>query len=117
MKSILGRSFALLLVVLLSISSIGSINVKANPLIFPDINNPTINILTPAQNQTYPSGNLWLNFTVHKPEDWINNYNSENSNTSQNQGQILFIKILFRFSCPKIRDEKSMVKELHRSKY
>ena len=91
MKTILGRIFTVLLVISLSFTSLIILNVKANPLIFPDINQPTINIQSPIQYQTYQANSIWLNFTVHKPEDWINNSNLDNSSNSQNQGQITFV--------------------------
>ena len=90
-KTILSRSFAVLFVVLLSFSSLGILNVEANPLIFPDISHPTIDIQTPAQDQTYPSNNIRLNFTVHKPKDWIQSTTINNSIVNLNQGQLQFI--------------------------
>jgi hypothetical protein len=32
---------------------------------------PTIVVHSPAQNQTYNSANVWLNFTIIKPETWF----------------------------------------------
>ena len=91
MKNTSSRISVILLVILLSVSSLGILNVEANPLTFPDISHPTIDIQTPAQDQTYPSNNIWLNFTVHKPKDWIQNTTINNSIVNLNQGQIQFI--------------------------
>ena len=37
----------------------------------PDENPPSINVLSPEANQIYNSSDVWLNFTVTKPETWL----------------------------------------------
>lgn len=40
---------------------------------YPDPNPPLISVQSPTQNQIYSSNNVWLNFTVTKPETWFSN--------------------------------------------
>ena len=65
---------------------------EANSLIFPEVSFPIINILSPVEGQTYSSNDIWLNFTVDRPDDWL--YSPSVYNTSEvysNLGQILFV--------------------------
>ena len=73
MKTILGRIFAILFVVILSSSSLGIFNVKAGMLIpypiEPNNDPPIITIETPT-NKTYNTQNITLKFTITKPDTW-----------------------------------------------
>jgi hypothetical protein len=49
----------------------------------PDTTSPVITVLSPAQNQTYTSTDIWLNFTVAKPETWFKLVEAWDSNGNQ----------------------------------
>ena len=65
----------------------------ANPyVIWPEVSFPTMEVTSPAEGQSYPSSNVWLKFTVNRPEDWL--YTSSLNNGSEiylSQGQIKFV--------------------------
>ena len=54
--------------------------VSANPVwylyfpVYPDTSSPLITVDSPTQQQTCSSTDVWLNFTVTKPESWFMNY-------------------------------------------
>jgi hypothetical protein len=71
MKAIPGRIFTVLLAVLLSFSSLGILNVKAQPFIHggmvdPDSSTkpPTISVLSPKNNTTYKEDTINLSFNT-----------------------------------------------------
>jgi len=37
-----------------------------------EISYPTIDVVSPVKGVSYPSNNVWLNFTLTKPSDWLN---------------------------------------------
>jgi hypothetical protein len=61
-------------------------------VIWPEVSFPTMQVTSPAEGQSYPSSNVWLKFTVNRPEDWL--YTSSLNNGSEiylSQGQIKFV--------------------------
>ena len=71
---------AAFMLALLSLAVVGTLFVNfvaANPTPWMDLptepvkTSPTIVMQSPTQNQTYNSTNMWLNFTVVKPETWF----------------------------------------------
>ena len=62
----------------------------ANPdWIWSEFSFPTIQVTSPAEGESYPSSDVWLKFTVNRPEDWL--YVSSLDNGSEvylSQGQI-----------------------------
>ena len=66
---------ALLLSALAGAMSVNLAKANLGPLLFfpedPETTPPTIVVHSPAQNQTYDSTDLWLNFTIVKPEAWF----------------------------------------------
>jgi hypothetical protein len=42
-----------------------------------EISYPTIDVVSPVAGESYPSNDVWLNFTLFKPEDWFNRTNSQ----------------------------------------
>jgi hypothetical protein len=67
--------------------------VAANPdWIWPEVSFPTMQVNSPAEGESYPSNEVWLEFTVNRPEDWL--YISSLNNGSEvylSQGQIKFV--------------------------
>jgi len=54
---------------------------------------PMIYILSPVKTIFYTSNNVWLNFTVTRPEDWLYVSSlSSNSTVYLSQGQIKFVQ-------------------------
>jgi hypothetical protein len=37
-----------------------------------EISYPTIDVVSPVEGGSYPSNDVWLNFTLTKPSDWLN---------------------------------------------
>jgi hypothetical protein len=37
-----------------------------------EISYPTLDVLSPVAGESYPSNDIWLNFTLTKPSDWLN---------------------------------------------
>ena len=74
-------AFVLALITVLLSSAMGVASLvdfaKANPLYLswhpsePITTPPIITLQSPSQNQNYNSTNIWLNFTVNKPETWF----------------------------------------------
>jgi hypothetical protein len=74
-------AFVLALIMVLLSSAIGVASLvdfaKANPLYLswypsePVTTPPIITLQSPSQNQNYNSTDIWLNFTVSKPETWF----------------------------------------------
>jgi len=71
-------SLALVLVTVLFsivvVSQTGSLAI-ANPSWRPwehEISYPTIDLASPVEGGSYPSNDVWLNFTISKPSDWLN---------------------------------------------
>ena len=74
-------TFMLALIMVLLSSAMGVASLvdftKANPLYLswypsePITTPPIITLQSPSQNQNYNSTNIWLNFTVSKPETWF----------------------------------------------
>ena len=61
-------------------------------VIWPEVSFPTMQVTSPAEGQSYPSSNVWLKFTVNRPEDWL--YTSSLNNGSEiylSQGQIKIV--------------------------
>jgi hypothetical protein len=75
------RALTLTLILALSALIVGTAQIVnlavANPTPWMDLptepikTSPTIVMQSPTQNQTYNSTNVWLNFTVVKPETWF----------------------------------------------
>lgn len=61
---------------------------ESNPGIVVITSPPEINVLSPVENQTYPSNDVWLNFTVIRPADWLYN----NSGVYLSQGRITYVQ-------------------------
>jgi hypothetical protein len=61
-------------------------------VIWPKVSFPTMEVTSPIEGQFYPSSDVWLKFTVNRPEDWF--YISSLDNGSEvylSQGQIKFV--------------------------
>ena len=85
------KLLSLIIVFFLIIFSTQMVNLsKANPLIFHPVTPPTINIFSPVKGQAYPSNDVWLNFTIYRPKDWISPL-FNNSEVYSNIGQITIV--------------------------
>ena len=61
-------------------------------VIWPEVSFPAMEVTSPVEGQSYPSSDVWLKFTVNRPEDWL--YTSSLKNGSEiylSQGQIKFV--------------------------
>jgi hypothetical protein len=61
-------------------------------VIWPEVSFPTMEVTSPAEGQSYPSSDVWLKFTVNRPQDWL--YVSSLDDGSEvylSQGQIKFV--------------------------
>ena len=76
-RKVLGLSFILGLVLSAVAGALMINSAVANPIISlefptePITTPPTIVVHAPVQNQNYDSNDVWLNFTIIKPETWI----------------------------------------------
>jgi hypothetical protein len=65
LKTILGILITALLLPMISVGT-------ANPNFVSRVHSfPKLTVLSPLENQSYPSDNVWFNFTITKPEDWL----------------------------------------------
>jgi hypothetical protein len=63
----------------------------------------SIDVVSPINGVNYPSNDTWLNFTVIKTSEWINNTNS----------QIKFVAYCVDGYCDGVADEKEIIVEVH----
>jgi hypothetical protein len=94
---------ALALILALLFSAIAGTKIinlaESNPGIVVITSPPEINVLSPVENQTYPSNDVWLNFTVIRPADWLYN----NSGVYLSQGRITYAQYSVRIHAAQFR--------------